>query len=1313
MTRAGLIAAFFALSAAAQTTTPEVGSNAPSDFVRSRFVNAYFRNNFFTLVYSPPATDVIRVGTAGVAQMFQDSARTANVRLALIKANADEGLRYTPDMTAIAGGDVYQVLARMWSYVASVNNTSVTTPTALNTTGYPTMDTAACALPQGDATCLWQIFDKNYALFSFNVSLGATTGQNFAVRDPFFTLWSGAGGISGFGAAVSAEQSVTSAVSASSAVWQQFQSGAIVNVTAGNAGVRQVTVREPVFKLYLERGGPTGLLGFPLAEEQVLAGGRRRQSFEGGTIEYAPGQDPVLLLQVKSVAILASGPLRLNLGQTAELQARLTDAAGVEVTGRVVNWRTSNSRVATVEGSGAVATVRATGGGTALITAVSEGAVSAPVQVFVSAPCCQAGEGAPTLAVSQAIQDALARNRLQVRIPTAAPVRRAGAGFIQEFFSLDGAIRYVVAVSESRLAGYVLTGVLLDAWEASGAGSGPLGFPVSDATAGGRQMFENQAALAGAPPVAVSGSLLAKWASLGYESGFAGPPAGAAAPFLTFAASAGMAQPFQGALLISCTAGSLAGRTFAVSGLILAAYLERGGPAGSLGMPLTDEVVIDGVRRQDFEGGLVEAAPGEAEARVREKERRPLVTATPGVVTAGGRVRLAAGGFPPGAILSIRVDGQPDFDAVAPAGAFAWNLRIPATAPGAVVRVRASSGGQSAEGSYRVLSLREADPALVKVRGDAQQGIPGAALPQRLRVRLTDGAGNPLPGVPVRFEASPGAEVIASDTLTGSGGEAEASLRLPAAEGVAAMTATAAGRVVTFTARAAAASLDNFPRLTQQVSGALGNGPASIAEKGSLLAALASIIRYHQNRGELPVPNGPAEVEALNSFLKSYCAPDASGGSVCDGFIPAPGGDEQWVNLWRAPAFAGGAFSIEVSAAEPFLQIRDWLAEGSPVLVALRMAADGAPAGMHFVVATGVASNGGILCFDPGGMFGRNSVNDFLSDFAAGGRVWRGAIAGVLRLAPRPAPAGGFVIASTARADLARLGPACGTALEWLGTIASLNVPAVPAAPLWLRHCDAASGEFQIDVPEAGPWRLEVTGMGAPASRGSAAGDSPAAWRLTADPAWRLEPQTARLAVEPFAVNAASLEPEIAPGTITYIYGFGLAGPAGAVEVLMEGRAARVIEASPFRLTVEIPRDMEPGLRALSVAAPLGTLESAVELVPYAPAIFADERGNGLITNYDDGGKANGPAQPVRRGERIAVVATGLGALRGALPVQSVAALLGGQAAVVERVAPSSSLPGADLVIVRVPRAIAPGEAIPLVLEQGEKRTAPVAVAVE
>src|SRR5262249_33313846 len=138
---------------------------------------------------------------------------------------------------------------------------------------------------------------------------------------------------------------------------------------------------------------------------------------------------------------------------------------------------------------------------------------------------------------------------------------------------------------------------------------------------------------------------------------------------------------------------------------------------------------------------------------------------------------------------------------------------------------------------------------------------------------------------------------------------------------------------VTFYVLAAAASLSNFPRLMPTASDLLGNGTATVAQKGALLASVASILRYRQNRGDLPSPNGAADVSALNQFLKSYCTVALHGVKLCDGFVSNGPASEQIVNLWRAAAFTGG---VDVAPQSPAISATaDLVAQGSPALLSL------------------------------------------------------------------------------------------------------------------------------------------------------------------------------------------------------------------------------------------------------------------------------------------------------------------------------------------------------------------------------------------
>ena len=82
---------------------------------------------------------------------------------------------------------------------------------------------------------------------------------------------------------------------------------------------------------------------------------------------------------------------------------------------------------------------------------------------------------------------------------------------------------------------------------------------------------------------------------------------------------------------------------------------------------------------------------------------------------------------------------------------------------------------------------------------------------------------------------------------------------------------------VTFGLRSAASSLANFPKFQQAGDTQLGNGTATIAQKGALLTAVAAMLRYHQNRGELGVPTVRPIRRRSNQFLTAYCPTDAKG----------------------------------------------------------------------------------------------------------------------------------------------------------------------------------------------------------------------------------------------------------------------------------------------------------------------------------------------------------------------------------------------------------------------------------------------------
>ena len=79
-------------------------------------------------------------------------------------------------------------------------------------------------------------------------------------------------------------------------------------------------------------------------------------------------------------------------------------------------------------------------------------------------------------------------------------------------------------------------------------------------------------------------------------------------------------------------------------------------------------------------------------------------------------------------------------------------------------------------------------------------------------------------------------------------------------------------------------ALSNVPKLVQAGDAPLGNGTATIAQKGALLTAMASILRYHQNRGDLRAPNGHGgsggAERVSEAVLHGGCRRDAGAATV-------------------------------------------------------------------------------------------------------------------------------------------------------------------------------------------------------------------------------------------------------------------------------------------------------------------------------------------------------------------------------------------------------------------------------------------------
>ena len=1308
------------------TQTIDIGTGAPNQGIVQEFVTAYYRNGFSSLVSLPPLGRVTSLGsTAGYyVQEFPDAAKDAGVKYALATASASAAAN--SDGTV---NNVVQIYAPIYAYYTTIGAV---------TAGYPLSDTLTCPPFDPANSCQFQLFDKSYALFVYSSPLGTTGATNFSVTSTIYTEWNTLGGIGGIGRPVGATAAVTATkiapnTAGTTATGQTFAYGVIYSITSNQAKGQVHGVTEPLYDLYVAAGGPTGSLGVPLAEAVLnTVTGVLTQKFEGGVLQYSPSgggttQYPVTAILLSGGAT-AGATVNMSLGQTITLTATPTDAKGDQLTNLAVSWSSTNGQVISIQAQAGSqsAVLTAVGAGSARVTAASGGFTSGPISFIVTAPCCQVGDGAPA-AVQSAFLNALARNKITVQTPVASPASRVGAGYIQVVQSPGATpVTYLLAQSDQSGSAYVVSGALLAQYQSMGGPAGSLGYPTSDASAGGTQLFQN-GALAGSPLQVVSGAILAKWALLGYETGVAGAPTGAAVPFSTFGANSGVSQNFANGTIYAATAGPKSGSTFFVTGLILSAYTSSGGAGGSLGMPLGDQFATAGVTQQNFEGGSISYASGAAAAQVQAAPRTPAVIVAPASISAGAQALLAVSGFPNGDSITVSVTGQPAFTVTAANGAYSWNMFIPLTAASGTLTIGATDAtGASATNTLTVRGFDKNRLQMAAAGGNNQTGAPGSLLPAPMQVSLLDASGAPVVGAPVTFTASAGAQLSASSVVTDAKGLASTYLRLPNAAGVTGVTAASslAQSAVTLYAMSSASNLANFPNVQEAGNAAVGNGASTIGQKGALLSAVAGILRYQQNRSAVPSPNGLADAPTLNQFLTTYCGVDVNGNKVCDGFLSNPNSGEQIVNLWRAAQFTGG---LDVTALNPTSSaIVDIVSTGEPVLLSLSLSLNGASTGGHFVVATGVAADGSLAIQDPSPLFARSNLNDYLKGFTVGGATWTGTVTGAVRFAVRAPSATRFLLGALSQpaALMGALqfgvnsasGP-CGLPIQILDTVdASGNPPANGPLVSKLQVCDGALPVYQVGVGTSQPYEAFVTDLSSQGSTFDLSGST-----AVTDQASRpqlnlvLAPLTANFTAAG-VVNAATFTSGIAPGGIVSIFGGGLASSSGSTAVDIDGEALTVLSASAFQVNAVLPQDVAPGSHTLRVQSVYGTAQQSVTVSAVAPAIFlVGTPPVGAVENQD--GSLNGSPNPAIRGQVIVVYATGLGAInkQGAFSVVKnvVTAVVNGMELPTAFAGLAPGYVGLYQVNIPIPLNMPPGLGISLTLKQGGIGTNSVQVSIQ
>jgi uncharacterized protein (TIGR03437 family) len=504
---------------------------------------------------------------------------------------------------------------------------------------------------------------------------------------------------------------------------------------------------------------------------------------------------------------------------------------------------------------------------------------------------------------------------------------------------------------------------------------------------------------------------------------------------------------------------------------------------------------------------------------------------------------------------------------------------------------------------------------------------------------VRDSSRNLVAGLPIAFEASPGTQLVSAAATTDSNGEAQATLRVPAVAGAVLVSARVSSGMVTFQALVTSSTLADYPRLMQ--TGDTGIGGGTIANQGAMLAAVSSILRYHQNRGDLGSPFGMADPITLNQYLSGYCATD----TLCDGYlVPSQSSGERIVNLWRLSGFAGA--NIEVVTGKPDLTVvREALGQGRPVLIAMALSMDGALIGSHYVAAIGVNDDGNIVIHDPNSTLARGSLAEYTAGFSAGGHSYIGVLSSVAQLVPRAAVAAGFLVASSAvPVSAASVLGSCGPALETPSVAAVPGVtPVLPITTFRALYCDGQAQFYQVDSTSKDPYRLTLTDLSAGGGRVDLSAGGDAAFKVVKSGSqWIASPADVNFSAASI-VNAATFQSGLAPGGLAAIFGTGLARAGSPGQVLVSGVPAAVTASSPFQLNIQIPAQTAAGPQTITIRSPYGSSQQTVEIRKIAPGIFVLNGRQGAVVNPN--GTINSSVAPLARGQVMVIYCTGLGAV--------------------------------------------------------------------
>ncbi|WP_448641004.1 LGFP repeat-containing protein [Geodermatophilus sp. URMC 63] len=411
------------------------------------------------------------------------------------------------------------------------------------------------------------------------------------IRGGMFATWTALGADAGvFGFPVSGELPAGDGVGRV----QDFQGGSLY--WSGSTGAQPV--RGGVLATYRRLGAAGGDLGYPVGPEGLVPGGTSVvQEFQRGTIHWSPATEGHAVLDALEGGFAARGGPTGFLGLPIADQRRLPGGEiGQDFQGGVL-YRLTSSQTVAVHGGVLAAYVRSGGeSGPLLLPVTDEETVSgAQVQRFQSGSIywTAAGGAHPVRGGIGAAWSAAGGLSGALGAPTSDEVG-AGPGRSQAF--VGGTVYWSEATG-----GRAVSARLRDAYVAAGGPGGPLGFPMAEeSTVSGAQVQRFQSgsiywtAAGGAHPV--RGGIGAAWSAAGGLSGALGAPTSD-----EVGAGPGRSQAFVGGTVYWSEATG--GR--AVSARLRDAYVAAGGPGGPLGFPMAEESTVSGAQVQRFQSGSI------------------------------------------------------------------------------------------------------------------------------------------------------------------------------------------------------------------------------------------------------------------------------------------------------------------------------------------------------------------------------------------------------------------------------------------------------------------------------------------------------------------------------------------------------------------------------------------------------------------------------------------------------------------------------------------------------------------------------------